>query len=210
MVREPVAEEQHEEILNRLRNRTPGGTTSRGEKRNRKKAQRSRKRKKPVTDKADTIDAEKEKEITKVLEEAYKQDLEKDITLGEDSEEQKKRKKAEKLLKKIEEQEQEDTKLKKKGILKRKVIIKEEDLYAFKRQKGKPGHFKKEKRVRAEEKKPEIKLSKKGIKIRDEILCRRTGKKTWRQGTGDHSKALLPWNQWPQLIRTSISIPHIS
>lgn len=83
------------------------------------------------------IGEEKEKEITKVLEEAYKQDLEKDFTLAED-EEDKKKKKTEKLLKKIEEQEVEETKGKKKGVLKRKVVIKEEDLYAFRRQRGRP------------------------------------------------------------------------
>jgi len=65
------------------------------------------------------IAEEKEKEITKVLEEAYKQDLEKDFKAveggegGEGPERQKK--KTEKLLKKIEEQEAEESKDKKKA-----------------------------------------------------------------------------------------------
>lgn len=105
----------------------------------------------------EVIGEEKEKEITKVLEEAYKQDLEKDFTQvgpevgGED----KKKKKTDKLIKKIEEQEAEETKLKKKGILKRKVVIKEEDLYAFRRQKPRSGQFRKDKRGRGEERRPE-------------------------------------------------------
>ncbi len=122
------------------------------------------------------IEEAKEKEITKVLEEAYKQDLEKDFTLaGEVSGEERQKKKTEKLLKKIEEQELEETRLKKKGMLKRKVIIKEEDLYAFRRQRPKGAPFRKdrrekgvEKRVEEEEKK-EIKPVRKLVKISDEI-----------------------------------------
>jgi translation initiation factor IF-2 len=130
------------------------------------------------------IGQEKEKEITKVLEEAYKQDLEKDFTLVE-SEEEKKKKKSEKLLKKIEEQEIEETKLKKKGTLKRKVVIKEEDLYTFRRQKGRPIPIRKDRRERGrereEEKKPEAKPAKKIIKVGDAIrlseLAKRMGVK---------------------------------
>ncbi|MCK7504259.1 MAG: hypothetical protein MZV70_09320 [Desulfobacterales bacterium] len=90
-----------------------------------------------------------------MLEEAYKQDLEKDFTLVEPEVEgdDKKKKKTEKLLKKIEEQEAEETKLKKKGILKRKVVIKEEDLYTFRRQKARPMPVRKDRRDRAEERK---------------------------------------------------------
>jgi translation initiation factor IF-2 len=116
-------------------------------------------------------------EITKVLEEAYKQDLEKNIVLGdkEKEEEERKRKKTEKLLKKIEEQEFEEQKLKKKGVVKKKVVIKEEDLYSYKRQKPKGAQFRKGRRERGvekrieEEKKIEIKPAKKSIKIGDEI-----------------------------------------
>ena len=69
------------------------------------------------------IAEEKKIEITKVLEEAYKKDLDKNIILGdkEKEEEERKRKKAEKLLKKIEEQEFEEQKLKKKGVVKKKA-----------------------------------------------------------------------------------------
>jgi translation initiation factor IF-2 len=122
------------------------------------------------------IGEEKEKEITKVLEEAYKQDLEKDFTLVEPEAEgdDKKKKKTEKLLKKIEEQEAEETKLKKKGILKRKVVIKEEDLYTYRRQKARPMPFRKDRRERAEErkeedKKAELKPARKIVKVGDEI-----------------------------------------
>ncbi|NLW35484.1 translation initiation factor IF-2 [Syntrophorhabdus aromaticivorans] len=125
----------------------------------------------------ETIGQEKEKEITKVLEEAYKHDLEKDFTLIEEEGEEgdKKKKKAEKLIKKIEEQELEETKVKKKGLLKRKVVIKEEDLYTFRRQKARPTPSRKDKRDRAEErraeeeKKAEQKTAKKTIKVGDEI-----------------------------------------
>ena len=123
------------------------------------------------------IGEEKEKEITKVLEEAYKQDLEKDFTLVEPEVEgdDKKKKKTEKLLKKIEEQEAEETKLKKKGILKRKVVIKEEDLYTYRRQKARSMPVRKDRRERAEErkeeedKKAELKPARKIVKVGDEI-----------------------------------------
>lgn len=125
----------------------------------------------------EAIGEEKEKEITKVLEEAYKQDLEKDFTLVEPAVEgeEKKKKKTEKLLKKIEEQEAEETKLKKKGILKRKVVIKEEDLYTFRRQKPRGTPFRKDRRDRAEEKRPEDEKkveqrpAKKVVKIGDSV-----------------------------------------
>ncbi|HVN96038.1 MAG TPA: translation initiation factor IF-2 [Syntrophorhabdaceae bacterium] len=125
---------------------------------------------------AERIEQAKEKEITKVLEEAYKHDLEKDFTLAEGgSEEERQRKKTEKLLKKIEEQELEETKVKKKGMLKRKVVIKEEDLYAFRRQRPKGAPFRKDRRDRAiekrveEEEKKEVKPLRKVVKISDEI-----------------------------------------
>jgi translation initiation factor IF-2 len=142
------------------------------------------------------IGEEKEKEITKVLEEAYKQDLEKDFTLVE-GEEERKKKKTEKLLKKIEEQELEEVKLRKKGILKRKVIIKEEDLYTFRRRKARPIPLRRDKRERAEEKRIEeekrleIKPVKKTIKVRDGVqiseLAKRMGIKAQ-----DIIKRLLP------------------
>ncbi len=122
---------------------------------------------------------EKEKEITKVLEEAYKQDLEKDFKAveGEEGEgPERQKKKTEKLLKKIEEQEIEESKDKKKGTLKRKVVIKEEDLYSFRRQRPKTGSFRRgdrrdrggERRVE-EEKKPEQKQARRVVKVSDEI-----------------------------------------
>ncbi len=103
------------------------------------------------------IEEEKKKEITKVLEEAYKHELEKDVTLGdkEKEEEERKKKKTERLLKKLEEQELEEQKLKKKSPLKRKVIIKEEDLYAFRKQKAKTSNFRKDRHDRKVEKKVE-------------------------------------------------------
>ncbi len=126
----------------------------------------------------------KEKEITKVLEEAYKQDLEQPVVLGED-EEEKKKKKADRLIKKIEEQEIEETRTKKKGVLKRKVIIKPEDLYAFKKSKGKPGSHRKDRRDRPEErrieeeKKAEPKPARKTVRVGGEItvgeLAKRMG-----------------------------------
>ncbi|MDD5007759.1 MAG: translation initiation factor IF-2 [Syntrophorhabdaceae bacterium] len=136
----------------------------------------------------EVIGQEKGKEITKVLEEAYKQDLEKDFTLTEGgSEEERQKRKTEKLLKKIEEQEIEETKVKKKGALKRKVVIKEEDLYTFRRQKPRGAQFKKGRRERVsekrveEEKKVEVKQARKVVKVSDEIqvgeLAKRMGVK---------------------------------
>lgn len=124
------------------------------------------------------LEEDKEKEITKVLEEAYKQDLEKDFTLaGDGGGEERQKKKTEKLLKKIEEQELEETKVKKKGMLKRKVVIKEEDLYAFRRQRPKGAPFRKDRRDRPgekrvvveEEEKKEIKPARKFVKVSDAI-----------------------------------------
>jgi len=126
------------------------------------------------------IAEEKEKEITKALEEAYKQDLEKDFTAvegeGEEEGPERQKKKTEKLLKKIEEQEIEESKDKKKGgVLKRKVVIKEEDLYSFRRQRPKTGSFRKDRRDRGgdrrveEERKAEPKVAKRVVKVSDEI-----------------------------------------
>jgi translation initiation factor IF-2 len=148
------------------------------------------------------IGEEKEKEITKVLEEAYKQDLEKDFTLVEPAVEgdEKKKKKTEKLLKKIEEQEAEETKLKKKGILKRKVVIKEEDLYTFRKQKGRPMPFRKDRRGRTEdkaedrkeeEKKAELKPARKIVKVGEEIQIGELAKKM-NVKAQDIIKKLLP------------------
>jgi translation initiation factor IF-2 len=136
------------------------------------------------------IAEEKKKEITKVLEEAYKHDLEKDVTLGdkEKEEEERKKKKTERLLKKLEEQEIEEQKLKKKsGLLKRKVVIKEEDLYTLRRQKGRPSPFRKDRKERGPERKPEeekraeAKPARKVIKIGEgvqvDILAKRLGVK---------------------------------
>lgn len=123
------------------------------------------------------LEEAKEKEITKVLEEAYKQDLEKDFTLAEDGGgEDRQKKKTDKLLKKIEEQELEETKVKKKGMLKRKVIIKEEDVYAARRQRPKGGSFRKDRKERGserraieEEEKKEAKPVRKLVKVSDDI-----------------------------------------
>ncbi|OPY65593.1 MAG: Translation initiation factor IF-2 [Syntrophorhabdus sp. PtaU1.Bin050] len=147
----------------------------------------------------ETIGQEKEKEITKVLEEAYKQDLEKDFTLVEEEGEEgdKKKKKAEKLIKKIEEQELEETKVKKKGLLKRKVVIKEEDLYTFRRQKARPTPLRRDKRDRAEErraeeeKKAELKPAKKTVKVGDEIQVGELAKRM-NVKAQDIIKRLLP------------------
>jgi translation initiation factor IF-2 len=146
----------------------------------------------------ETIGEEKEKEITKVLEEAYKQDLEKDFTLTEEEGEgEKKKKKAEKLIKKIEEQELEETKVKKKGLLKRKVVIKEEDLYTFRRQKARPTPLRRDKRDRAEErraeeeKKAELKPAKKTVKVGDEIQVGELAKRM-NVKAQDIIKRLLP------------------
>jgi len=121
------------------------------------------------------IGEEKEKEITKALEEVYQKDLEKDFTLIEIGEEDRKKKKTERLLKKIEEQEAEEAKLKKKGIFKRKIIIKEEDLYTSRRQRLRPVPFRKERKEKgdrkkgAEERVVELKPIKRTIKIGDEV-----------------------------------------
>ncbi len=125
----------------------------------------------------DTIGEEKKQEITRALEEVYKQDLEKELVLVEDSEteEERKKKKAERLLKKIEEEEIEEAKTKGKGaVLKRKVVIREEDLYAARRQRGKTIPFRKERRDRREdrteeEKKLESKPARKVVKISDQV-----------------------------------------
>lgn len=119
---------------------------------------------------------EKEKEITKALEEAYKQDLEKDFTTieGEGGPERQK-KKTDKLLKKIEEQEAEESKDKKKSVSKRKVVIKEEDLYSYRRQRPRTGSFRKDRRGRVsekreqEEQRPDIKAARRLVKVSDEI-----------------------------------------
>ncbi len=123
----------------------------------------------------ETIGEEKKQEITRALEEVYKQDLEKEFKLVEEEpEEEKKRKKAERLLKKIEEEEQEAATTKKKGLLKRKVIIREEDLYAFRRRGGKTLPFRKDRRGRVEaraedEARPELRIVRKTVKIADQV-----------------------------------------
>ena len=129
------------------------------------------------------IAEEKKREITKVLEEAYKHELESGIDLGVEKEEGegKQKKKVEKLIKRIEEQEFEEQKSKKKTLLKRKVVIKDEDIHPFKRHKPKVIPLKKEKRERQEEKGPEPKTAKKVIKLGDEVqvdtLAKRMGVK---------------------------------
>jgi translation initiation factor IF-2 len=144
------------------------------------------------------IGEEKKKEITKVLEEAYKQDLEKDFALVEagGEGEEKKKKKTEKLLKKIEEQEAEETKLKKKGILKRKVVIKEEDLYTFRRRGARPMPIRKDRRERVEEKKIEEKIAelkpvRKIVKVGEEIQIGELAKRM-NVKAQDIIKKLLP------------------
>jgi len=123
----------------------------------------------------DTIGEEKKQEITRALEEVYKQDLNKEFALVEDegTEEERKKKKAERLLKKIEEEEQEEAKGKGKAVSKRKVIIKEEDLYTARRQKGKMIPFRKGRDRREdkaeEEKKAEAKPAKKVVKVADHV-----------------------------------------
>jgi translation initiation factor IF-2 len=123
----------------------------------------------------DVIGEEKKQEITRALEEVYKQDLNKEFALVEDeeTEEERKKKKAERLLKKIEEEEIEEAKLKGKGPFKRKVVIKEEDLYAFRRQKGKTLPFRKGGRSREavseEDRKAEAKPARKSIRVGDTI-----------------------------------------
>ena len=146
------------------------------------------------------IGEEKKKEITKVLEEAYKQDLEKDFTLVESEPdegiEEKKKRKTERLLKKIEEQDAEETKLKKKGILKRKVVIKEEDLYTFRRQKARPIPGMKDRKEKPEEKKieekvAELKPTKKIVKVGEEIQIGELAKRM-NVKAQDIIKKLLP------------------
>lgn len=146
------------------------------------------------------IGEEKKKEITKVLEEAYKQDLEKDFTLVESEPdegiEEKKKRKTERLLKKIEEQDAEETKLKKKGILKRKVVIKEEDLYTFRRQKARPIPGRKDRKEKPEEKKieekvAELKPTKKIVKVGEEIQIGELAKRM-NVKAQDIIKKLLP------------------
>jgi translation initiation factor IF-2 len=144
------------------------------------------------------IGEEKKKEITKVLEEAYKQDLEKDFALVETGGEgeEKKKKKTEKLLKKIEEQEAEETKLKKKGILKRKVVIKEEDLYTFRRRGARSMPIRKDRRERVEEKKIEEKITelkpvRKIVKVGEETQISELAKKM-NVKAQDIIKKLLP------------------
>ncbi len=123
----------------------------------------------------DTIGEEKKQEITRALEEVYKQDLNKEFALVEDeeTEEERKKKKAERLLKKIEDEEIEEAKLKGKGPFKRKVVIKEEDLYAFRRQKGKTLPFRKGGRSREvvaeDDRKAEAKPARKSIRVGDTI-----------------------------------------
>jgi translation initiation factor IF-2 len=139
-------------------------------------------REEPLKGDIEHIGEAKKQEITKVLEEAYKQDLETGVTLGE-SEEERKKKKSERLLKKIEEQEIEAAKGKKKGVLKRKVVIKEEDLYTFRRQKGKPGLQRRDRRDRGEErrgeedKKLEGKPARKSIRVGEDIVVAELAKK---------------------------------
>ncbi len=134
----------------------------------------------PVTEETakpdiDIIGEEKKQEITRALEEVYKQDLDKEFTLVEDeeTEEERKKKKAERLLKKIEEEEIEEAKLKGKGPFKRKVVIKEEDLYAFRRQKGKTLPFRKGAKGREaaaeDDRKAEAKPARKSIRVGDAI-----------------------------------------
>jgi translation initiation factor IF-2 len=131
----------------------------------------------PQKPEVEIIGEQKKQEITRALEEVYKQDLNKEFVLvEEETEEEKKRKKAERLLKKIEEEEQEAVTTKKKGLLKRKVVIREEDLYAFRRRGGKTLPFRKGARDRRgvearaeEEARPELKIVKKAVKIGDHI-----------------------------------------
>ena len=133
----------------------------------------------------DTIGEEKKQEITRALEEVYKQDLEKELVLVEDSEteEERKKKKAERLLKKIEEEEIEEAKAKGKGaVLKRKVVIREEDLYAARRQRGKTLPFRKDRRDRREdrtedEKRLEAKPARKVVRISDQVQVGEFAKK---------------------------------
>jgi translation initiation factor IF-2 len=132
----------------------------------------------------DVIGEEKKQEITRALEEVYKQDLEKELVLVEDTEteEERKKKKAERLLKKIEEEEIEEAKTKGKGSqLKRKVVIKEEDLYAARRRGGKMIPFRKDRRDRRddreEDKKLDAKSVRKVVKVADQVQVGELAKK---------------------------------
>jgi translation initiation factor IF-2 len=133
----------------------------------------------------DIIGEEKKQEITRALEEVYKQDLNKEFVLVEDegTEEERKKKKAERLLKKIEEEEIEEAKTKGKAVSKRKVVIKEEDLYTARRQqKGKMIPFRKDRRDRREdraeeEKKAEAKPVRKVVRIADQVQVGELAKK---------------------------------
>ncbi|HAR95203.1 MAG TPA: translation initiation factor IF-2 [Deltaproteobacteria bacterium] len=129
----------------------------------------------PVKTDMEGMAQEKQQEITRALEEAYKQDLHKEFPLVEEGEEEERqKKKVERLLKKMEEEEQETTKgVKKKGVLKRKVVIKEEELYAFRRQKGKTLPFRhragrRDEARHEDDKRLEQKQSRK-VRISDEI-----------------------------------------
>ena len=133
---------------------------------------------------ADGIAEEKKQEITRALEEVYKQDLHKEFALVEDegTEEERKKKKAERLAKKIEEEEIEEAKLKGKGTGKRKVIIKEEDLYAFRRQKGKTLPFRRD-RGRREDRAEEdrraegVRPARKVVKVAEQVQVGELAKK---------------------------------
>ncbi|MGD0231657.1 MAG: translation initiation factor IF-2 [Syntrophorhabdales bacterium] len=124
----------------------------------------------------DGIGEEKKQEITRALEEAYRQDLDKEFVLVEDeeTEEERKKKKAERLQKKVEEEEIEEAKLKGKAVSKRKVVIKEEDLYAFRRQKGKTLPFRKDRGGRRDERtddgrRDEARPARKVVRIADHV-----------------------------------------
>ncbi|MCX7857502.1 MAG: translation initiation factor IF-2 [Deltaproteobacteria bacterium] len=129
------------------------------------------------------IGEDKEREITRVLEEAYGKDLDVDFAYVQEEEDERKKRKVEKFLKRIEELEVEEERLKKKVLPKRKVVVQEE---APPRRKQKVFEFpaqrvKKEKKTeKEEEKKVEpVKLPKKTIKIGEEIqvgeLAKRMG-----------------------------------
>jgi translation initiation factor IF-2 len=129
-----------------------------------------------VKSEIDGLAEEKQQEITRALEEAYKQDLDKELVLvgDEESEEDRKKKKAERLLKKMEEEEAEEAKLKGKTQGKRKVVIKEEELYAFRRQKGKTLPFRKDRRDRRDDRaeddrKSDSKPARKVIRVADHV-----------------------------------------
>ncbi len=127
------------------------------------------------------IGEEKEREITRVLEEAYGKDLDVDFAYVEEEEDERKRRKVEKFLKRIEELELEEERLKRKVLPKRKVVVQDE---IVPRKKQKVFEFsvqkvKKEKKVeKEEEKKAEpIKPQRKLIKIGEEIQVGELAKK---------------------------------